>query len=288
MTIKSPNVIVNNLKDYNDYFKSCQDELLTAGVHWLFRGHSADNYTINSTLSRYKLSLPDTLKFEETLLKNFKELIINGNFGNVNISLPSNPKNYLENWYLEYQMRHLEIPSRLIDWSFNRNIALYFAISDVRYRDSNGHVWFYPSQRAIQTAQTGNPKLKQFLQEYIHLTASERDQQILSNYNPFNPSKTLLVHNILRPDGNIAELRRMRQSGKFIANPNEKLFLPLEDNGLGLLMRKVLVPAKAKALIQKELAEINVQASTVIPEIDEFTKQKIDLVISKSLQEIGK
>lgn len=245
-----------------------------------------DSYEILPTIARGSLTTSEILNLENRLLEGLKNQISGNLLGSVNLHLPANNTGYLEDWYLQFQARHLEIPSRLIDWSMNEFTALFFAINNNKHFGIDGHVWVYPSIINPSNAK-GDPNLIERLNnEYLHLNAGEHHKNVLSMINPLNPDKITVVHNsyILENwSSQIGERRRASQNGKFIVKPNNQILSPLNKNLIGHFMEKIIIDGKSKKSIFSHLLnQYNFEDERILPPIPEDTKLIIEKIIRDS------
>jgi hypothetical protein len=92
---------------------------------WLYRGHKSVEYKLIPSIGR-KQFLNNTLeKNELTLLKHFKDSVVP--------FLKHVPD---DEWEWIAIAQHYGLPTRLLDWSYNPLIALFFAVEDFQEEDS--------------------------------------------------------------------------------------------------------------------------------------------------------
>ncbi len=97
-------------------------EQLTAknkGAHW-FRGVGDANHELIPSLYRHKkiTEISQLIELEFEILTRFKHR-----------SLPYQNRVLNTNWEYLFFMQHFGVPTRLLDWSENSMVALYFAIT---------------------------------------------------------------------------------------------------------------------------------------------------------------
>lgn len=96
------------------------------GQNMIFRGISDSSYELITSLGRSEsVTGKSTKKLEERLIKLFKESSIP--------YLEHQPQNELE-WLAVAQ--HFGLPTRLLDWSYNPLISIYFAVESKPEQDS--------------------------------------------------------------------------------------------------------------------------------------------------------
>lgn len=284
---------IKSLSEFRVRIQEIIDPISPANLHFLYRGHALNNYSILPTISRYGLSIDEILAFEKLIHETFKEKIENGKIGSVILHVPADVSNYLYDWYLLFQERHLELPSRLIDWTFDPLIALYFAVNDPKNHGKDGHVWIYPSIRDFNNIVGGDIQFAALLNDlYVHLNAGNEDKELMKTINPFSPEKITLLHNSYMMEDwsmQVGERRRASQRGKFTVSPNRRLMNAFENTNLGRLMRRIEIDGDYKAIILEELTDLfNLPADAssleeaLLPEIPKDTKSIIDEIIEEA------
>lgn len=144
------------------------------------------------------------------------------------------PKNDMEFLFLA---QHYGLPTRLLDWTYNPLIALYFACCS--HRDKDGVVFqSYPFSHKV-------------FQPDIH--------DILS----FD-SYTFLIPNI-------TDVRYKNQNGLFVLFPE-----PWNDN-FGHISVKFIIPATAKCNILNKLSKIGITKSFIMPSLDSLCHDIVNI-----------
>lgn len=280
---------INSFQDFEDLFQANFRMAASAGVHLLYRGHGKNSYENKPTICRYGLTDQEIIEYDRRIFEKLKaSKDLNGFIGSVKLHPGFGTTGYLNDWLLLTQARHLEMPSRLQDWSFRREIGLFFAVSNTAYHNEPGHLWILPSPREFATS--NDPKFDENLaKRYLHLTASEDSQKILNSIDPFNIEKTMLVHYPhSSPDWllQIGEVRRAVQGGKFIVSEKSVLSYPLNTQFIGQLMDRIEIPASAKPGILDELIKRNIHEQTVLPPIPDDTRSILERIKSEALAEV--
>ena len=143
--------------------------------------------------------------------------------------------------------QHHGIPTRLLDWSNNPLVALYFAVQD-ETKTSDGSVWILTSAPWISVLPTNYEDLKnRYLHPKDHLTVY-RPKKIAKRIIAQNGAFT--IHNL--PKGN-GELKAITESS--ITTPGTNLF-------------KIDIDKEHKQRITWELDKLGINSSSLFPDLD--------------------
>lgn len=274
------NTIINSYEEYQ----------IWAGQHMggfppaLFRGHEREFYSLLPTIARENISEEQTLIYEQRLSENFEKAIEDGHIADTKIEVSGS--HFLPKWHIGFQMRHLEVPSRLIDFTLKPDVALYFAVNNPQYWHEDGHVWFYKSYDKRYPPIDNMEDV--FNANYMHISAGGELQQELAEIDPLNPDKVLLAHSFYNVEdfsSQTGNQRKIKQAGKFIVMKNEWIKYPMDGTFLSYLLEKVIIKAEAKQEMLKVLNEKGLNDYYLLPDISVNTKKIIDGIIIKSRQE---
>jgi hypothetical protein len=91
-----------------------------------YRGCAQSNYKLLPSLYRHKTTtaIADLSRLESQLMTRFRQR-----------SIPMHSRSLQDNWDALYFMQHYRVPTRLLDWTENPFVALYFAVIS-RFRSS--------------------------------------------------------------------------------------------------------------------------------------------------------
>jgi hypothetical protein len=189
---------------------------------WVFRGHSSKQYRLVSSVGRAPHTSRNRQKYEESIFQIFRREA-QGYLG----ALPTNEWEWLS------LAQHHGLPTRLLDWTYNPLVALYFAVE--ANGDSDGEVFALRARRqAPEEVRGGSP--------------FEIEQPV--KYFP----------SIVTP-------RIRAQEGLFIAcsDLDAALDETLRDDWE---LDRLLVPASAKESLRYALFRIGVHPSSLFPDVD--------------------
>ena len=138
------------------------------------------------------------------------------------------PPNFTKDWYLLYQAQHLEVPTLLMDWSFEWQTAMFFAAFDDNYLNDSGSLFI------------------------LNTSNFERAQGVYT-INPFEINNYRLINPTL-PAGEWvnyhALLRIGYQKGMFICCPISDCITPIDQRPeLNDVLFKVEITPECKAEI---------------------------------------
>lgn len=103
-----------------DYTKLVDSVRLSSKAPIWFRGIGSTSHKLIPSLYRHptKTSIEDLIELESELLTRFRHR-----------SIPYQNRPLDDQWELLFMMQHFGVPTRLLDWSENPFVALYFAIT---------------------------------------------------------------------------------------------------------------------------------------------------------------
>lgn len=199
----------------------------------LYRGHAGDNWELTPAVGRRYNGERKLLKYEEAIFLDFKR--------QYHLYADDRPATDMDILFLA---QHHELPTRLLDWTYNPLIALLFACQEATENTVDGHrkldgYVFYIAQK----------KQKDFLKEGHKLDNDIFGKNI----------KTKTEHYFIVPD--YTNRRFLNQKGMFIwfKNPDVE-FKDYTD--------KILIKEENKKNILQELVALGVTKAFVLPTLD--------------------
>ena len=219
---------INNLVDYFGIINEKQEKQFTKRVvRVLYRGQSDADLLLPS-IARVNAT-KDTSVIETNMLEYVKRVAY----------MKIESKTDLE---LLITAQHYGLKTRLLDWSSNPLVALYFAIEKEYQMLRNSFVYI------LEVPQT---------------MIWELNENEIKNVKPFEISDT----KILRPTLN--NERVVAQSGWFTIHKSKNGFQPLEqDPNITNNITQLIIPANQKRLLLKQLNDYGINARTLFPDFN--------------------
>jgi hypothetical protein len=195
---------------------------------WAFRGQSSSNFLLTSKVARAKPMLGMPERFEESIFRSFKRYALQYR----------SPEPEWTDWEWLALAQHHGLPTRLLDWTYNPLVALYFAVEGTPGED--GIV--YALQAETPTTPGG-----------------------LNIGNPFNlntPVKYL---------PSVVTRRIWVQEGIFVVQTDLRKPLTHHELPPGWKIETLLVPGALKREIRYGLYRFGVHRASLFPDIDGLT-----------------
>lgn len=217
-----------------------------------YRGLPSSKYKLLPTLHRYNIPVDS----EADLMNRFKQ--------NAHEFLEERPQGEWE-WML--LARHHGLPSRLLDWTENPLVGLFFASEANRHKNNDGILWCLSPQQLHSAASRRDPPdgaLPMLLDEEEPSPSNE----LLSNYRTSRVSQT--SDEISVPPAPALSIRTNKriqaQLGVFTIHHADRT--PLERWGDRSHLWKLIVPKACKTKIQGELRRVGITSLTLFPQLD--------------------
>ena len=194
---------------------------------WVFRGHSDMRYKLIPSVGRGKFTAQSIQKYEESLYATFLR-----EAASYTEQAPESA------WEWLAIAQHHGLPTRLLDWSHNPMVALYFAVESSESND--GELIALHAPRKISTrVQTGSP------------------------FEVRRPSK--YYPKLVSP-------RIRAQEGLFVVCSSIESPLSSATRS-DWRFEQHLIPASAKANLRYELYRMGIHSSTLFPDIDGLARR---------------
>ncbi len=184
------------------------------GQNFVYRGVSKSTYELVTSLGRSESALGKPIeRLESRLTKLFKESSIP--------YLEHKPNNELE-WLAVAQ--HHGLPTRLLDWSYNPLIAIYFAIES--NLDSDGAVYKLSGCSTIQNPEETNPYTLKKVYRYRPPYISARIQNQAGLFTVHHKPDEAFVHDKLMKITIPGHLKKDIKQTLFKYGINQRLMYP--------------------------------------------------------------
>lgn len=193
-----------------------------------YRGHSCIGYKLIPSIGRSVSEGKEStiLQYEREIFDDFKR--------KYSMFTDVRPKNDMEYLFLA---QHYGLPTRLLDWTFNPLVALYFACCSNMDKDGVVYQSYYFSHRIF------NPNIDNIL-----------------SFNAY----TILVPNL-------TDVRYKNQNGLFVLYP-----APWEDS-YTYVSTRFIIPAISKINIMNKLSKIGITQSFIMPSLDSLCKDIVNI-----------
>jgi hypothetical protein len=244
--------VVSNLAE----FAACVSELASSGkgVRW-FRGTSMATHSLIPSLYRHPTikDANDLMELEWELLSEFRHQ-----------APPFAGKLPDPNLELLFLMQHFGVPTRLLDWSENPFIALFFALERALQAGGNDHdaaVWVLDPVELNNRSTSYRESATRIFGAY----APE-----LAGYEPSEYGKRIAMKLPLAIFGIHNSPRIVAQRGAFVMFGRDTTALDLNPalSGDQGVVDKILVKSAFKGQMRKDLSNIGVSDSVVYPDLD--------------------
>jgi hypothetical protein len=234
-----------------ELLEALPDDLATAQHIW-YRGVSNTAYDLLPSLARF-----GGLPAEATLLKRFKQN-----------ALPQIISRPTTEWEWLFLMQHHGLPTRLLDWTENPLVALYFSVTnnspDADNRD--GAFWLLSPVELN--------KHSKVIFDGVDIPGFDEDEALVG----YQPSQIKVQKHSLGPIAAIATRNNPRiqmQMGVFTVSHLEITAInhPSHD-----FVWKYVIPADRKAIIRSELKLLNMTKMALFPDLNSVAEHAKELL----------
>lgn len=254
---------ISSFKEFVDFIEDHRAE--SGGPLW-YRGCGRKEYELIPKLYRHNKSssLEDFLAIEDQLITRFRQR-----------SIPFISRSPEDNWDWLFFMQHYGIPTRLLDWTENPFMSLFFAVTSAPYRFGKNDRQIFETDAAIWVLDpTSWNKHAVDLKSFIGKILTPDD----SNLTAYKPKSDLNIMNEypVAIYGAHNSQRIVAQRGTFVvfgkkSNPMEALFKSSKfptDCLIKLKLNRGSLPALSKALRNHGFSD-----SVVFPDLDGLARE---------------
>ena len=212
----SKTIVISSIEEFLGNIYDFPDTLF-------YRGQASEDFKLIPSIGRNSIEGKEEvlLQYERAIFEDFKR--------KYSMFTDVRPKNDMEFLFLA---QHYGLPTRLLDWTYNPLIALYFACCS--HNDKNGVVFqSYPFSHKVYSP----------------------DYDDILNFDSY----TYLIPNL-------TDVRYKNQNGLFVLYPE-----PWKDNFSHISIR-FIIPSGVKKNIIEKLHKIGINQSFIMPSLDSLCR----------------
>lgn len=254
---------IHTLNEYTHFIE--QDMSAAEAPNW-YRGCGDCAYKLQPTLYRHPTisTIARLLEIENQIMSRFRQR-----------SVPYHNRPLTDEWENLFLMQHFGVPTRLLDWTENPFVALYFALSSAKTKyDGTIVECLGPAAVWILDPYQWNRKA------LAHITFKggilSTTESIVNGYKPSITDMDLMNSDPVAIYGTHNSPRIVAQRGAFTVfgkntRPMEQIFTsgryPAES------LRKLVVPATSVLPLLSSLFNIGMTESTVFPDLEGLARE---------------
>ncbi|SCX96518.1 FRG domain-containing protein [Nonlabens sp. Hel1_33_55] len=257
---------VKSLNAYTSYISKTITNTIDKTL-W-FRGSGNSNYKLTPTLHRHPLITgeKEILELESKIIQRFKQR---------SIPFLERKVDLKNSWEVLFYMQHFGTPTRLLDWSENPYVALYFACTSAKFKwlkggkkeyDDDINVWLLDPVRwnrhALEDVSYKNGILS-------------HDHTLTDSYQPLSGQPEHMRDKPIAIYGNHNSTRIVAQRGVFTifgkqTTPMDTL---VESGFANDALYRIDIPKNNVDKVLNSLISIGITDSTVFPDLDGLSKE---------------
>lgn len=251
--------VANSFQEFLSYADLGQTD--DSSAIW-FRGTGNSNYTLSPSIHRHNQITDSAQLFniENKLITRFKER-----------SVPYLTHRLEDAWELLFLMQHYGMPTRLLDWTENPLIALFFALSSATKNSAGA----YENNAAVWILSPAKWNRSVFKHNSYQGGAMSPTENMVSSYAPAkeyqymheHPVALLGIHNSPRI---VAQRGSFCLFGKSL-QPMEKIYADhsFEEDTLN----KIIIPAEKITEILNKLTWMGITDAVIYPDLEGLAKE---------------
>ena len=252
-----PHITVTSLSQFMAEIESMST---VNNIIW-YRGASSINYKLLPTLYRHPTITDSTVLInqEGDILKRFKQR-----------SLPYITRTTTDDWDFFFLMQHFGVPTRLLDWTENPFVALYFALSGASL-DPTGN---YTNDVVVWEMIPEHWNTKS-LEDISITTVIDPDDSLMTGYD--NKSNIARIRKqSVAVYGNYNSVRIVAQKGAFVLFGKEMIAMEevyVRDMYPTGCLKKIVIPTTHIATMMSSLSRIGITDSVIFPDLEGLAKE---------------
>lgn len=120
-------VSVHKSKSLTEFVDLVENFQAAAQDSLWYRGCGRDDYKLLPSIYRHPnlKTIQEIARLEQEMMVRFRQR-----------SIPMQPRPFTDDWDVLFFMQHYRIPTRLLDWSENPFVGLYFAVMSAQYEET--------------------------------------------------------------------------------------------------------------------------------------------------------
>lgn len=227
-----------------------------------FRGISNKDYKLIPGIGRYQRGLKDTLVRESLMMSDFRNKLCS-----------VEPYNDFDE--LIVMAQHYGLPTRLLDWTRNPLVALYFSVSNTEDADCDGAVYVADIKNIPSTTllfhyediifQPGSTATLDFLRKNKQSDSTANDIADMI-FNFFQDVKKEYETNFMIVEPKAKTRRVIVQDSFFILHIDPTIVFD------EYVKKKIVIRAEYKKRIKKQLEKLGIHAFSLFPECEGLCK----------------
>ena len=262
-------MLISNLAELNREFQLLSE----SRKRWLFRGQKEDaplRPSLERALKRFGQDIKQLRIWEDLLLREFRR-----HFHRYSLYRPADKLEWLT------IMQHHGAPTRLLDWTYSPQVALFFAVERVKV-GATCHVWAVENEfLSAETSRRLPQKLRRLVQDKRH----DRDKSPELHDALLNARADLIV--ALNPFA-LSERLAIQQGAFLVSQSNTKPFEDVfatmqEKNPDAFRKYEITCTREFLGNVYESLHGMNMRSVSLFPGLDGYSRSFENLLLHPTL-----